>query len=806
MSKLLNIVILLVLITSAVNAKASEAKKLCDAETKKEQPSRNILKKQCSIVAKEYIEEKKYSYAAWYYLLFGQHGKNIELLATHKVGLSNMAQGNIGHSYVLKREIKSAKDMYVQFLKNTSISWADKVMKEDYKLLFKLYPKQKETLEKGLALWNDLYQPLLKVNTLYPAYKKADKEKKYTEAIKYLTEVIEIQKKSGLQNEVTIADNQYNLGVEYNNNKEYAQSIKILRKVENIYTKEVNKDNIPKYLFAWLANSYEESKSYLKAIKYRKKSLIVYKEESDTENMIYAYSTLSQLYNKISNIEKAIYWKKMELEYSKNKGAILSSLATLYQENKDNKLAKDTYLKSIEEYKKEKNDKGVSIASFRLGQALEGLELYRESEEAFLVSLEANRRILGEDSKELLITYEQLANVTAEQAEKYFMKQKYKKAEKIYKKSYDFYKKSKKDNTALFAVCASFLGASMIENDKYISAETYLKEASKLVDLEGLHYDYKHFIITYYMISLSQQRKYEISVSPYKKLLRLTKSKFGDESNEVREIRKRYEDLKEKAVNAIIKNDMSLCMYDNSLLKGVMAYSDKKYKSSKEAFQKEEDKPYANWRLGGIYEKGLVGKKNNKRAFKYYQKAVEQYSEINNLQGYKAQYDLGKMYYYGRGTSPDIFKAFELFKIPCDFEHYNSCDYYNKILNSKAFKEEVKRKNFNYKNYERMVSVMLGGEVDLDACSFGRVSYSTTKGETPRRVEVKSGPDDKYKTITTLKDGTQVYGCDYNNGWGGIVYGESGCGVTHAIAKRQSYEGPCKQGWIPSSRYELIAD
>ncbi len=101
--------------------------------------------------------------------------------------------------------------------------------------------------------------------------------------------------------------------------------------------------------------------------------------------------------------------------------------------------------------------------------------------------------------------------------------------------------------------------------------------------------------------------------------------------------------------------------------------------------------------------------------------------------------------------------------------------------------------------------VMIGGEDDLDPCSYGRIAYSTPRGTPVGTVAIKSGRGDKFETIDILKDGTYVYECDDMGEWLGIIYGKSSCGVNSPIPKNQPYKGTCKSGWIHKDRYELIA-
>jgi uncharacterized protein YgiM (DUF1202 family) len=88
--------------------------------------------------------------------------------------------------------------------------------------------------------------------------------------------------------------------------------------------------------------------------------------------------------------------------------------------------------------------------------------------------------------------------------------------------------------------------------------------------------------------------------------------------------------------------------------------------------------------------------------------------------------------------------------------------------------------------------VLVGGQGDGPACG----SHGVIKSEEALPVYVGAGAD--YDQIDTLKSGAVVNICDKKGNWIGIVYGARDCGVSKPIAKRQSYLGVCKTGWVAS--------
>ena len=101
------------------------------------------------------------------------------------------------------------------------------------------------------------------------------------------------------------------------------------------------------------------------------------------------------------------------------------------------------------------------------------------------------------------------------------------------------------------------------------------------------------------------------------------------------------------------------------------------------------------------------------------------------------------------------------------------------------------------------VPVMVGGEVNQDACS----GYSQVQGLKKGGdgfLAVRRGPSTNYKMIDKLYNGDQVWTCDQKGKWTGIVYGKD-CGVGSPVKNRQPYKGACKSGWVFGKWLTLIA-
>lgn len=99
---------------------------------------------------------------------------------------------------------------------------------------------------------------------------------------------------------------------------------------------------------------------------------------------------------------------------------------------------------------------------------------------------------------------------------------------------------------------------------------------------------------------------------------------------------------------------------------------------------------------------------------------------------------------------------------------------------------------------------------DLDACSFGAVR--PWRGPAGDSVDVRSGPGSQYPVVDRLPTGHTFGWCDWKKGWTGVVYPPRGVGedfdcgpLGTPVPEPLEYRGPCKSGWVPTEKVEVIA-
>ena len=105
---------------------------------------------------------------------------------------------------------------------------------------------------------------------------------------------------------------------------------------------------------------------------------------------------------------------------------------------------------------------------------------------------------------------------------------------------------------------------------------------------------------------------------------------------------------------------------------------------------------------------------------------------------------------------------------------------------------------------EAAVPVIVGGDPDIDACSFGEVSGLNPDGD--NFLALRAAPSTNGALLARLAEGQNVWLCDQTGPWiGVVVHDETGCGFGSPIAEARPYGGPCKSGWAHRDWIRQIA-
>ena len=408
-------------LTITLDAKVHSPAELCKQEVKKKHPIRKNITKYCTQAGDFYRSKKNDFKASWYYVLGGQHDKNINMIQNAQISRSTNL--NIGHSYMFKGEYNKAKKFYSIYFKDSRVPWADQLVQSNYKLFYKLYPEEKRKLKQGLSIWNKIYAPLLQVKDLDKNFKKANKEKKYKKAITYLSQIIALQKKYQNQENTSIRDNLYQLGVLYSNDKQYKKSLDALLKVKNSQKKTPYSKKDYSDLLVWIANGYERLYQFKTAIKYREESLKIKVKilGEDHTSLSRSYSNLGILYFKIGSYQKALalYQKAISLANKNESREDLyiaqnyNSIGLVYKYIGNYKESLKYYNKSLQITKKTVGTNHIYVAKGynNLSQLYMQLGEYANALKFAKKALTIKERILNKKTPSLLNGYSNLGTL-----------------------------------------------------------------------------------------------------------------------------------------------------------------------------------------------------------------------------------------------------------------------------------------------------------------------------------------------------------------------------------------------------------
>lgn len=95
---------------------------------------------------------------------------------------------------------------------------------------------------------------------------------------------------------------------------------------------------------------------------------------------------------------------------------------------------------------------------------------------------------------------------------------------------------------------------------------------------------------------------------------------------------------------------------------------------------------------------------------------------------------------------------------------------------------------------EPAVPVMVGGDPDIDACSFGEVQGLNPDGD--NFLALRAAPSAEGQLLAKLTEGQNIWLCDQTGPWiGVVVHDATGCGFGSPIPEARPYDGLCESGW-----------
>ena len=366
----------------------------CTSEIAKDEPNLDVVKERCTQTAESYMKNENYGSASWFYLLGGEVDKNLNEV---EAKITDGFYMNIGHAYLLKGNYEKAKEIYAKYPweAGSNFYYADEIIQPDFVILPKLYKDKKENIAKGLAIWNEIYEPIGKIVKAGNAYEMAVDDENRTEQIKYLEEYLEYAKPYKEKRAIDYIEKKKELASLYSLNEQEGKSIEIYKELADVY--ENNASSTFDYIDTMLsmADSYSKIRDYNSSLEYHKKALALTLDSNDSDeqpldvNII--YSNMGDVYKEMNQSKEAIAYYTHSLKYIESHDAnnygrlsdIYSDIAEVYFSQKDYNAYKENYTKSIALKKEElKNSEGDDYYRDYIFSDLE--ELYSDLADGYI--------------------------------------------------------------------------------------------------------------------------------------------------------------------------------------------------------------------------------------------------------------------------------------------------------------------------------------------------------------------------------------------------------------------------------------
>lgn len=459
-------------------AEENKAEVLCNLEIEKDEFDIGLVHEYCSQSADYYFDNKNYESASWYNLLGARIDENINLVENYiDEKDSFVIYPNIGHCYVLKDNFDKANKFYVKYISKQLQPNID--IQEDYKLLYKLYPQKKKSLDKGLKNWNRLYSPLLGMEKYYDKYKKYEENENYLKAIESLEKIISLRKNYSIIDNENISTDYTNLSLLYSAIADYPKALKLSIKALNI-DKEIFGINYHSTAISYsnLGVLYEKISDYKKAEQNHLQALKILKNlyGEEDKSVAITYNNLGVLYSSIGKYRESLKFYKKTLNIDKRLKENASNIINTYNNIGELYSVLGNYPKALKYYSQalqlnislhgvNHSDTGFSYNN--IGQIYEFLEDFERSEDFYKKALKIFKYKLGKSHPLIANTFSNLGNLYYTMGENTKSLEKHKEALKMRE---DIYKKKEHID---MAISYNALGLLYYDDGNYSASLNY---------------------------------------------------------------------------------------------------------------------------------------------------------------------------------------------------------------------------------------------------------------------------------------------------------------------------------------------
>lgn len=339
--------------SSWLDAKREQA---CTSEVNKDEPNLKVVQERCLQTAEHYMNSEDYGSASWFYLLAGEYEKNVDEV---EAKIKDDFYMNIGHSYLLKGDYEKAREIYAKYpwASDEDFHYADETIQPDFVILPKLYKDKKEQIAKGLAIWNEIYEPIGKIVKADNAYAIAKNTENSKEQIVQLKKYLEYAQPYKEKPSVAYMKKQEKLAEIYAYESLEKESIAIYQKLLDVY----DKNETTKYqeidTVLTIARIYSYIPDFNSSLEYYDKAIKLSLDVNDSDmlplNIDSIYGNIADIYTQMLKYKEALDYHNKILKYiEKNDSKNYDGLSSVYANIAEINYIEKKYKLSIENYAK----------------------------------------------------------------------------------------------------------------------------------------------------------------------------------------------------------------------------------------------------------------------------------------------------------------------------------------------------------------------------------------------------------------------------------------------------------------------
>lgn len=288
---------------------------LCDHEVKKTHPDLDKVTKRCRQSAEYNIDSGNYNNAVWYYLLSGDYQKNLTDINRSLLTDDNI---NLGHTYLLVGEFNQTRTSYQNYLFTDrdgyhlvgDFNQADKIIRNDFRILKRLYADKQDQIDEGINIWHDLYDPIAQIDQLAKNYEEQSYEWETEEQVAAIQKIMELSYPYRTYSTIRYGEWIQKLAYLYYMESDYNQTLHYYQTALDHYQNSISDRYQAAEMNYQLGTIYRQINDYNQSINHfeqARQQYFDYYGNDESYDSQYTYKQLGMLYYEVHQYDQSIH-------------------------------------------------------------------------------------------------------------------------------------------------------------------------------------------------------------------------------------------------------------------------------------------------------------------------------------------------------------------------------------------------------------------------------------------------------------------------------------------------------------------